>query len=233
MAADDPTERALALLALLQPGTSWPAGDLAARLGTSERTVRRDAARLRRLGYAVEARPGPGSEYRLVPGTVVPPLPFAADEVTALAAGLSLLRARLPGDDAAARALAKLDQVLPPSLRARVVATTLATEVLERDGSPVRAADVGLVADAVTDGRIRFGYVDQHGVASTRLVDPYRHVLNSGHWYLVGFDVDRADWRLFRFDRVSEVERVPGVFARREFPDASVQHWFETDFGRL
>ena len=231
---DDPTARALALLALLQPGASWPLAELAARLGASPRTVRRDVTRLRRLGYAVQARPGPGSSYRLEPGTVVPPLLFAPDEVTALAAGLSLMRARLPDDDAAARALTKLDQALPPSLRRRVVATTLATEVLDGGGEGVGAADVGLVADAVAEhGRIRFAYVDQHGAASARVVDPHRHVLRAGHWYLIGFDLDRDDWRLFRFDRVTDVQRLPGTFAPREFPAVSTRRWFETDFGRV
>lgn len=230
---EDPTARTLALLALLQSGAVWPAGELADRLSTSVRTVRRDAARLRGLGYAVEARPGPGSGYRLGPGVAVPPLLFEPDEMTALVAGLALLQARLPADDAAGRARAKLDRVLPPTLRRRALATDLATEVLEGGGPDVRAADAGLVADAVAgEGRVRFDYVDQHGVPTRRLVEPYRHVLRGGQWYLVGFDVDRDDWRLFRFDRVREVERVPGVFARREFPAESVQRWFETDFGR-
>ncbi|MFM1727193.1 HTH domain-containing protein [Prescottella soli] len=39
---NDPTARALTLLAILQPGTEWTATALADRLGTSARTVRRD-----------------------------------------------------------------------------------------------------------------------------------------------------------------------------------------------
>lgn len=57
-------------------------------------------------------------------------------------------------------------------------------------------------------------------------------MLSAGRWYLVGFDLDRDDWRTFRFDRISDVERVPGSYRTRAFPDASIGRWFDTDFGR-
>ena len=230
---DDPTARALSLLALLQSRTPRTAAELARRLGVSRRTLRRDTERLRRLGYAVEARPGPGSTYRLTPGVTVPPLLFEPDEITAVIAGLQLVRSQLPADDAATSALAKLDQVLPPALRRRAAATALATEVLDDPGPGITAQNAGLVADAVAElGRIRFRYTDQHGRGSTRLAEPYRHVLRAGHWYLVAFDLDRDDWRTFRFDRVSGLERVPGTYRHRPFPEDSIGRWFRSDFGR-
>jgi proteasome accessory factor B len=35
-----------------------------------------------------------------------------------------------------------------------------------------------------------------------RIVDPWKLLLNSGHWYLIGFDQDRGEPRSFRLDRV-------------------------------
>jgi len=171
--------------------------------------------------------------YRLLPGTVIPPLLFTADEVSVMVAGLRVVHAWLD-DDAARSALVKLDQVLPATIRRRAAATDLATEVLDDARPPLRAAAIGMVADAVAHaGRIRFRYRDQHERSSTRLVDPYRHVLRGTNWYLVGYDVDRDDWRTFRFDRVGDIERVPGTYQLREFPQESVRHWFGSDFGRL
>ncbi|MFE7114779.1 helix-turn-helix transcriptional regulator [Streptomyces sp. NPDC057654] len=229
----EPTARTLTLLTLLQSGGEWTAADLAERLGTSVRTVRRDAQRLRRLGYTVEARPGPGSAYRLRPGVKIPPLLFTADEITALVAGLHLIRAWLPEEAVASSALLKLDQVLPRPLRRRAAATDLATEVLQQPGAVVEAATVGVIADAVAgDGRVRFDYVDQYGRPTTRLVEPYRHFLRAGQWYLVGFDVDRDDWRTFRLDRITDISAVEGTYPPRAFPDESIEHWLTTDFGR-
>ncbi|PZS33408.1 MAG: transcriptional regulator [Pseudonocardiales bacterium] len=228
----DSTARALSLLSLLQSGVERSGPGLASRLQISERTLRRDMTRLRQLGYTIDARPGPGSTYQLRPGLAMPPLLFEDEEITAVVAGLRWVQAQL-ADDAATRALTKLGQVLPERLRRRAAATDLATEVLDGSGRGVTAHTVGAVADAVAaDGRIRFAYRDQHGRVSSRLIDPYRHVLNGGRWYLVGYDIDRDDWRTFRFDRVTGVERVHGSYRRRPFPDDSIGRWLGADFGR-
>ncbi|MFF4021018.1 helix-turn-helix transcriptional regulator [Streptomyces sp. NPDC001843] len=229
----DPTIRTLTLLTLLQSGGDWTAADLAERLGTSVRTIRRDAQRLRRLGYTVEARPGPGSTYRLSPGIKVPPLLFTVDEITALVAGLHVIRTWLPKEAVASSALLKLDQILPRPLRRRAAATNLATEVLQQPDAAISAATIGVIADAVAeDSRLRFRYIDQHDRPSTRLVEPYRHFLRAGQWYLVAFDVDRDDWRTFRLDRVTDISPVAGTYQPHEFPDVSIEHWLTTDFGR-
>jgi DeoR/GlpR family transcriptional regulator of sugar metabolism len=49
------TERVLSLLWLLQQRQVWTGPELAARLGVTPRTVRRDVERLRTLGYPVHA----------------------------------------------------------------------------------------------------------------------------------------------------------------------------------
>jgi predicted DNA-binding transcriptional regulator YafY len=230
--ARNPASRALHLLSLLQSGADYTGAVLAERLGVSTRTVRRDADRLRQLGYRVETRPGPGGTYRHAAGSSIPPLLFDEDEITVVIAGLRLVQARLEGDDVADRALGKLSRVLPGRLARRLRATDLATEVLA-DSTRVPASVLGTVADAIAgQGRIRFTYRDQSGRTSRRLVDPYRQVLRGAHSYLVGYDQDREDWRLFRFDRVDDVERVPGTYRPHEFPETSIARWFASDFGR-
>ncbi|MDC2947169.1 helix-turn-helix transcriptional regulator [Streptomyces heilongjiangensis] len=58
--------------------------------------------------------------------------------------------------------------------------------------------------------------VDAHPV---RRVEPYNLVSFDRHWYLVAWDLDRADWRTFRVDRL--VPRTPTGprFAPRPIPD--------------
>ena len=80
------TERLLSTLSALQ-GTAAMAGpELAARLGVTVRTVRRDVERLRQLGYAVESTRGPAGGYRLGRGgSALPPLMLDDEEAVALA----------------------------------------------------------------------------------------------------------------------------------------------------
>ncbi len=51
--------RLLRLVSLLAARPSWTCGELAARMEVTDRTVRRDVAKLRELGYGVESEPGP------------------------------------------------------------------------------------------------------------------------------------------------------------------------------
>ncbi|MDL5155122.1 helix-turn-helix transcriptional regulator [Actinomycetospora termitidis] len=210
-----PSVRMLELLSVLQDGREHTGADLVARLGASPRTVRRDLDRLRELGYPVESRRGPGGAYRLVAGSAVPPLLFTDDEAVAAVVGLRLV------GDAGEGALRKLERVLPSRLAHRVRAVSASVDAVSRTSVPVEAVQVlGAAIGARQD--VRFTYVPRSGEGSRRRVEPVRQVVLGRRWYLLGWDRDRADWRTYRLDRISEVE-VPGTtFAARELPDDPV-----------
>src|SRR4051812_49889796 len=84
----DTGNRTLRLLSLMQSRRNWAGADLAARLGVSVRTLRRDVERLRDLGYPVEAQPGVDGGYRLAPRASLPPLVLHHDAAAALVGGL-------------------------------------------------------------------------------------------------------------------------------------------------
>src|SRR5260370_40729161 len=65
--------RLLRLLSLFQARRDWTGAELAARLGVTTRTVRNDVARLRELGYPVDARQGVAGGDRLRPRGAPPP----------------------------------------------------------------------------------------------------------------------------------------------------------------
>jgi predicted DNA-binding transcriptional regulator YafY len=215
--------RLLRLLSLFQSRPGWTAPELADRLGVTERTVRRDVTRLRDLGYPVEAQAGPHGGYQLGRGGALPPLLLDDDEAVAVAVGL---RAAADGsvaglDDATVSALAKLDQVLPAPLAARVRAVHGSTATLRgRDPDPLAPDLLVTLAQACRAGeRLRLGYADREGRTSERRVDPYRLVRSGPRWYLVARDVDRADWRTFRVDRVTAATPAGGRADLSDPPD--------------
>src|SRR4051812_40508067 len=125
-----PSTRMLTLLSLLQDGRAWPGAELADRLGTTPRTMRRDVDRLRELGYPVESARGPGGNYQLVAGQAMPPLVLPDDEAVATVNGLRL--AETAQVDGTSGALRKLTRVLPSRLRHRVEAVAATTSVRSR-----------------------------------------------------------------------------------------------------
>ncbi|PYC75833.1 transcriptional regulator [Streptomyces tateyamensis] len=222
MSTDTPA-RLLSLLSLLQTPREWPGSELAERLGVTTRTIRRDIDRLRELGYPVQASMGAVGGYRLAAGKAMPPLLLEDEEAVAIAVGLrSAAVSAVSGiEEAAVRALAKLEQVLPSRLRRRVATLGAATVPLLGAGPVVDAELLVVLAGAVAAGeRLRFDYQAGDGARSRRLVEPHRLVATGRRWYLVAFDNDREDWRIFRVDRVAE-PRPTGVRVEPRRPPAA------------
>jgi predicted DNA-binding transcriptional regulator YafY len=206
MTTDTPA-RLLSLLSLLQTPREWPGSELAERLGVSPRTIRRDIERLRDLGYPVQATMGAVGGYRLAAGKAMPPLLLEDEEAVAIAVGLrSAATSAVSGiEEAAVRALAKLEQVLPSRLRRRVATLGAATVPLPGGGPGVDPELLAVLAAAVAGPeRLRFAYQAGDGARTRRLVEPHRLVATGRRWYLVAFDNDREDWRIFRVDRLTD-----------------------------
>ncbi|SEU35966.1 helix-turn-helix transcriptional regulator [Nonomuraea wenchangensis] len=216
--------RLLKLLSLLQTHREWSGLELAERLGVTARTVRRDVGRLRELGYPVHATAGtPG--YRLGAGTDLPPLLLDDDEAVAVAVGLrTAAGGSVAGiEETSARALAKLERVLPSRLRQRVHALQSMTVPMNRAGSAVDPAALTAIAAACRDHEtLRFDYRTHDGQDSARAAEPYRLLHSGRHWYLLGWDTGRAGWRTYRVDRLRLRTPNGPRFAPRDPPDTDL-----------
>ncbi|MER7246810.1 WYL domain-containing protein [Kribbella sp. NPDC000426] len=228
--------RLLALLSLLQARRDWPGALLAERLEVSPRTVRRDVDRLRDLGYPVRASKGPDGGYRLDAGADLPPLLFDDDQAIAVAVALQTATTTVTGiEEGALRALATVRQVMPARLRQRVDAlqvttvdryanrrTTVDSEKLIAIGMAVRAQEV-----------LRFDYASPGASdewVPPRKVEPHHLVTWGGRWYLVGWDLDRKDWRTFRVDRMTPKSPTGPRFTQRELPAPDVATYISSRF---
>lgn len=221
----DTSARLLRLLSLLQAQRFWGGTELAQRLGVTPRTVRRDVDRLRGLGYPVSSSVGVAGGYQLDPGATLPPLLLDDDEALAIAMGLRTVAttAVTGAEEAAVRALAKLERVLPTRVRRRVRAMRSAVVPLYAPG-PQADAEVlmSLAASSRDRERVRFAYLDRRGRATRRNVEPHGLVPAGSRWYLVAFDLQRDDWRTFRVDRIEGRVTAGERFDPRELPAEDV-----------
>ncbi|MFJ6568692.1 helix-turn-helix transcriptional regulator [Streptomyces sp. NPDC091292] len=239
--------RLLALLSLLQVRREWAGAALAERLDVSVRTVRRDVDRLRELGYPVLTTKGPDGGYRLDAGTELPPLLFDDDQAVALAVALRTATVTGAGiEEAAARALRTVRQVMPARLRHRVDAFQVTA--VERTGSrshPQADPQVLVALSAAVRARevLRFDYEGStakrsaHGASSEgahppppRRTEPHHLVTRGGRWYLVAWDLDRDDWRIFRVDRITPRTPTGPRFTPRDLPGGDVAAFVTSKF---
>lgn len=211
-----PSSRLFTLLSLLQVQREWPSPELAARLDVTPRTIRRDIDQLRELGYAIEAAKGPYGGYRLTAGSALPPLLFDDDQAIAVAVALqSAPSAGVELGDAAERALNTVRQVMPSRLQQRIDTIRVAEPASSARVSP-RIVEV--VSAAVRDERtLRFRY-GGHADATSKRVEPHAVIARDSRWYLIAWDLDKADWRFFRLDRMAPSDTRGAPFTPRPFP---------------
>jgi predicted DNA-binding transcriptional regulator YafY len=198
----DSAARLLALLALLQSRPGRTGTELAARLGVTTRTIRHDIDRLRELGYPVDATRGATGGYRLGAGGKLPPLLLDDEEAVAVTVGLQVATGIAGITESSARALAKLQQVLPPRLRSTVAALS---SVVDRapENNDTDAPDpevdhtvLAVIATAIREAQwLRFDYR-----GTVRLIEPYRLLSWTRRWHLVGRDPSSGTWGTFRAD---------------------------------
>src|ERR687893_130824 len=179
--AKESSARLLALLGLLQSRPDWTGSELAERLGVGARTVRNDIDRLRRLDYPVDAVRGRDGHYRLGVGAKLPPLLLDDEEAVAITVGLAAATGIAGIAETSARALAKLEAMLPHRLRRQVDAVRRAvTAGPENTGSNVPDPEIPAdlltgISAAIRDRQeIRFDYRDAPAHAGRAPVHPGR-----------------------------------------------------------
>lgn len=216
------SDRLLSIMLLLQTHGQLPAGELAARLEVSVRTIMRDVEALSAAGVPVYTARGPYGGIALLPGFRTDVTGLTADESRALFVLLSgSAHADLGLGQAIGSALRKVMAALPAPHRpaADLASRRIFIDPARWGGTPGPERPAGeLVAfqEAVfTDRRLRLRY--RHGRDSrvrSYTLDPYGLVNKAGVWYLVADD--RGEPQLFRTDRALSADVVDEPVRRRD-----------------
>jgi predicted DNA-binding transcriptional regulator YafY len=220
--------RLVTVLLLLQSRGQLTAGELAAELEVSERTIHRDVDALSASGVPVYAERGPHGGIRLVDGYRTRLTGLTGDEAEALfLAGIPGPAAELGLSTVVAAAQLKVLASLPPELRAR------ASRLVERfhldAGDWFRASQpvphLAALSDAVwSSTRIAIEYQRSEEIVE-RVIEPLGLVLKAGTWYVVAA-VD-GQFRTYRVSRVVSATPTTDRFNRPDGFDLAA-YWAES-----
>ncbi len=214
-----PTARALRALEILRSRPGATAGDLAERLGVTERAARRYVGILREAGIPVESTRGPYGGYRLGRGTRLPPVAFTEAEALALVmAVLDSGTAAVDADDFVGSALGKVIRALPEGVGRQAASLREHASAAPDPYSarPDPATTSALVASVAARRGVRVRYRSESGNVWETDVDPWAVVVRHGRWYLLCFSHRAEAIRTYRVDRIRDVQQTERRFAPPE-----------------
>ena len=211
-----PTARALLALELIQASPGITAGQLAGKLGVSERAARRYVGILREAGIAVESARGPHGGYRVGRSLRLAPLMFTAAEALGLV--MAVLDGHHDASDPASlvgSALGKIVRALPEPVaaQAEAVRRTTAPAPDRAAARPDPATTTALVQACSNHRRVRLGYRPEAGPERAIEADPWAVVVRHGRWYLLCWSHTTQARRVYRIDRVGEVQLLQDPFS--------------------
>ena len=201
-------DRLFQIVQYLRGGRLWTAQMLAERLEVTKRTVYRDVADLIGSGVPIEGEAGVG--YVMRAGYDMPPLMFNSEEIVALVAGARMIRAWGGAQMAAAaeEALVKIEAVLPDDVRAQAAKVPVHAFTMGDMNDDLRARIDRI--ETASDGNVRLElqYADKDGVPSSRVIRPLGLWFWGKVWTVVGWCELRNDFRMFRLDRIADMEEI-------------------------
>ena len=205
------TDRLFDLVTILRDGRLHRAQDLAERLEVSVRTIYRDMDTLQGSGIPVEGERGVG--YMLTAPVTLPPLNLTLLELEALELGMAVVaEAADPELQNAARSLSsKVDAVLPDDRSAPKAGWGFAIYPFADAARGFRHMPV-LRAAIRARQKLELAYRDEHGRETQRVIRPLQMEYWGRVWTLTAWCETRADFRVFRVDRIADLSTRPEMF---------------------
>ena len=148
-----------------------------------------------------------GVGYLMRDGYDLPPLMFTRDEIVALVAGARLIRAwgGATMARAAEEALVKIEAVLPSTENRR--ADTIEIHAIAPEMTPEVRQRIDAVENAVERrNRLALSYLDAEARPTDRTVRPLGLWYWGKVWTLVAWCELRDDFRIFRLDRIAQMD---------------------------
>lgn len=205
-------DRLFQIVQYLRGGRLVTAATLSEKLEVSERTIYRDILDLQTNGVPIDGERGVG--YIMRSGYDLPPLMFSRAEIASLVAGARFLKAwgGKAMADAATEALVKIEAVIPEGEREQ-----LGRIEIHAPGYHMTDPDRVMIdrLEAAVEGRkfLSMGYRDAKDAVTRRTIRPLALWYWGKVWTVLGWCELREDFRLFRIDRIADVDPTGEVFA--------------------
>ena len=207
MLAMSKSKRLMELMMTVNRMRKFTVKELANQFDVSSRTILRDLQELSELGVPLYSEVGPHGGYQVLKERILPPIAFTEEEAVAMFFASHSLRhyPSLPFETESSSALNKFYYYMPGDVRDRIDQMKNRVDFF----APTRHKESQhlslLLEAAIFQQVIRMQYDSREG-ESCRLIQPVGIYASNGFWYCPAYCFLREDFRLFRCDRMDEVE---------------------------
>ena len=169
-----------------------------------QRTVYRDISDLMDSGVPIYGEAGVG--YVIDRSYSIPPITFDVEEIEALVLGASIVSSWTDKEfgKIAKRALDKIKNVLPESLKDELESTALASYP-SQSKVPWTVSFSEIRKSIRQRVKLKIKYEREDSQNSERVIRPLALVFFSPVWLILGWCEERNDFRNFRLDRISDL----------------------------
>ncbi|MBP7175093.1 MAG: YafY family transcriptional regulator [Thermoclostridium sp.] len=216
-------DRLLAIMTILLQQERVTAPVLAQRLEVSRRTIHRDIEDICKAGIPIVTIQGANGGISIAEGFKLDKNVFTIDELQDIITGLNSLRS--VSDTVKIQSL--ISKLNPGnntdySMDGKIhidLASHYKTSITEK---------INLIKKAILENKlISFDYYSEKGQFK-RKIEPYSISFKWSAWYVLGYCVNRNDFRFFKLNRVWNHEILDEGFVPREIPDQKLDfdHFF-------
>ena len=219
-------DRMIGILSILLQQEKVTAPFLAETFEVSRRTINRDIEALCMAGIPLVTEPGQNGGVSIMEGYKIDRTLLSRSDMQAILAGLRSLDS-VSGTSRYTQLMEKLSAGAS-SLLTGDNHILIDLSSWYRDTLPPK---IELLHDAILSGRkVSFSYFAPKG-ESRRSVEPYHLIFQWAGWYLWGWCEDRADFRLFKLGRMTELKAgLPFEKRQVPLPDLSPERIFPAGY---
>lgn len=216
-------DRLIGIITILLQRDQITAPELAERFEVSRRTINRDIEAICRAGIPLVTTQGYGGGISIVDGYKVDHALLTQEELQLLLSGLKGLDSVSESPHAS---------LLAEKLSAKVVDALDAIMIdLASHYQQSLTEKIAAIRDAIQNRRhISFYYYYEKGEVH-RTIEPYKLIFKWSSWYVWGYCLERQDFRLFKLNRLWNLDPNADTFAPRELLDLNLDQYFSA--GRI
>jgi len=206
-------DRMLSIITILLQKDKVTAPELAEKLEVSRRTILRDIDAICQAGIPVITMQGGGGGIRIADGFKLDRSVLTSEELQSIITGLRSLNSVSDSSN-----IERLISRLSPGGEAVVSMQESVLIDLSSYYKGSLSEKISLIRSAISEKRlISFTYYSDKGKTS-RVIEPCFLTFRWSSWYVFGFCRSSDDFRLFKLNRIWDVEKLEDTFQQREIP---------------